>query len=74
MLIAAPATRSTRRMNVEEENAFRRGRRALYAAGLGDTAAAVRAVLSLPLHAHLDERDAERVADLIGRILATAPL
>jgi dTDP-4-amino-4,6-dideoxygalactose transaminase len=47
-----------------------RGRLALDPSGLSRTDSAAREVLSLPMHGHLAESDAERVIALIGRILA----
>lgn len=47
-----------------------RGHLALDPSGLSRTDSAAREVLSLPMHGHLAESDAERVIALIGRILA----
>jgi dTDP-4-amino-4,6-dideoxygalactose transaminase len=46
-----------------------RGRVQVDPAGLAHTEAAVHEILSLPMHAHLSERDAERTAAAIRRIL-----
>jgi dTDP-4-amino-4,6-dideoxygalactose transaminase len=53
---------------VHEQPAYR-GRLQLDSAGLANTEAAAREVLSLPMHAHLSEHDAERTAAAIRRIL-----
>jgi dTDP-4-amino-4,6-dideoxygalactose transaminase len=53
---------------VHQQPAYR-GRLALDPSGLLATEAAAREVLSLPMHGHLAERDAERVAAKLGRIL-----
>ena len=53
---------------VHEQPAYR-GRLAVDPAGLAHSETAARQVLSLPMHGHLEERDVERVAAAIGRIL-----
>jgi dTDP-4-amino-4,6-dideoxygalactose transaminase len=53
---------------VHQQPAYR-GRLALDPGGLAHSEAAAREVLSLPMHGHLGESDAERVADAVRRAL-----
>jgi len=54
---------------VHEQPAYR-GRLPLDPSGLAHSEAAARTILSLPMHGHLEERDAGRVAAAVARILA----